>query len=163
MQSLTIRNIVFGVEDSLVSTLGFLAGVSIGGFEQRWIILSGLVLIFVEAFSMGVGSFLSEKTSEEFEQKRVVPLGTSLHAGFTMFVSYLFAGSIPLSPYLLLAGASAFWTSIICSLAALFALGFVSGRESRVNPVKVGVRMLIIGGGAMAIGGAIGSFIKAGL
>lgn len=158
--SLTIRNIIFGVEDSIVSTLGFLAGISIGGFDQRAIILSGLVLIFVEAFSMGVGSFLSEESSEEYEQKKSVPIATSLHAGLTMFVSYLVAGTIPLGPYFLLESSAAFWTSIFCSLAALFALGFFSGRESHVNPVRTGIRMLIVGGSAMAIGVLIGTFLK---
>lgn len=158
--SLTIRTIVFGVEDSLVSTLGVLAGVSIGGFERHAIILSGLVLIFVEAFSMGVGSFLSEESAEEFEQKKTVSPLRSLHAGATMFVSYFVAGSIPLGPYMLLPASSAFFTSIICSLAALFALGFFSGTESHVNPFKTGARMLLVGGSAMAIGIAIGSLLK---
>ncbi|MBI4268257.1 VIT1/CCC1 transporter family protein [Candidatus Uhrbacteria bacterium] len=158
--SLTIRNIVFGVEDSLVSTLGFLAGISIGGFDQRSIVLSGLILIVVEAFSMGAGSFLSEESTEEFEQKKTVSPLRSLHAGLTMFVSYLIAGSIPLGPYLLLPIQTAFSTSIICSLAALFTLGFFSGKEARVNPVTTGLRVLLVGGAAMAIGVAIGAWVK---
>lgn len=158
--SLTIRNIVFGVEDSLVSTLGFLAGISMGGFSQKMIILSGLVLIFVEAFSMGVGSFLSEESGEEYEQKKAVPLNTSIHAGLTMFASYLIAGIIPLGPYTLLPITAAFWMSITCSLAALFALGVYSGKMACVNPLHTGIRMLVMGGGAMAIGIIIGLFLK---
>lgn len=158
--SLTIRNVVFGIEDSLVSTLGFLAGISIGGFAQKSIILSGVILIFVEAFSMGVGSFLSEESTEEFEQKKTVSPLRSLHAGLTMFFSYVLAGSIPLGPYLLLSGETAFWTSVLCSLAALFALGFASGAGSRVNPMKTGIRVFALGGSAIGIGIGVSLLIR---
>ncbi|MEK7648631.1 MAG: VIT1/CCC1 transporter family protein [Patescibacteria group bacterium] len=158
--ALTIRNIVFGAEDSLVSTLGFLAGISVGGFEARFILLSGLVLVFVEAFSMGVGSFLSEESSEEYEQKKSVPLAPSLHAGLTMFASYLISGFIPLGPYFLFSPTTALWVSMACSLIALFILGYFSGSESGVHPFRTGIRMLVIGGGAMMIGIVIGQFLK---
>ena len=62
---LFVRNFIFGAEDSLVSTVGLLAGVASAGIPRKDIIISGVVLIFVEAFSMGVGSFLSERTTEE--------------------------------------------------------------------------------------------------
>ena len=61
-----IRNFVFGVEDSLVSTVGLLSGVAIAGVEQKYIFITGLILIFVEAFSMAVGSFLSEESAEKY-------------------------------------------------------------------------------------------------
>ena len=52
------RNFVFGVEDSLVSTVGLLSGISIAGVTNKTIIMTGVILIFVEAVSMGAGSFL---------------------------------------------------------------------------------------------------------
>src|SRR3989344_3129963 len=57
---LYVRNFIFGAEDSLVSTVGLLSGVAIGGVAKVDILLPGMVLIFVEAFSMAVGSFLAE-------------------------------------------------------------------------------------------------------
>ena len=65
--SLYIRNIVFGVEDSLVSTVGLLSGIALGDIPRSTILFTGLVYIFVEAFSMAVGSFLSEESVEEYE------------------------------------------------------------------------------------------------
>ena len=61
---LYMRNLIFGAEDSLVSTVGLLSGIAIGGVPKSAIILTGIVLIFVEAFSMGVGSYLSEYSVE---------------------------------------------------------------------------------------------------
>lgn len=61
----SIRELVFGVEDSLVSTLGVVIGVAAGTEDTRVVILSGVVLIVVEALSMGAGSFLSSKSHRE--------------------------------------------------------------------------------------------------
>lgn len=157
-RALYVRNIIFGVEDSLISTLGFLAGITVAGLRAQDILTTGLILILVEAFSMGVGSFLSEESVEEYEHHVSASLKNSLVAGLTMFFSYLFSGFIPLGPYIFLSPTAAFWPSIFLSLIALFFLGVFRGKMSRVNPVRTGIRMLVIGGCAMMIGICVGFF-----
>jgi len=56
---------VFGVEDSLVSTLGVLTGVAAGTQSTYVVVLSGVVLIFAEGLSMAAGSYLSSKAEGE--------------------------------------------------------------------------------------------------
>src|SRR3989338_6113284 len=92
---LYVRNFIFGAEDSLVSTVGLLAGVVSAGMLQREIIIAGLVLISVEAFSMSVGSFLSERTTEEFSTTFRKEESKSVFAAIIMFFSYLVCGFIP--------------------------------------------------------------------
>jgi len=58
----SIREIVFGLEDSLVSTLGALTGIAAGAQNTNLVILSGLTLVVVEATSMAAGSYLSSKS-----------------------------------------------------------------------------------------------------
>lgn len=66
-----IREVVFGLEDSLVSTLGAVTGIAAGTGNSFVVILSGIVLIFVEALSMSAGSYLSSKSvSEAFEKRQ---------------------------------------------------------------------------------------------
>ena len=60
--SMIVRNFTFGVEDSLVSTVGLLAGIAFAGVNAGTVVLTGAVLIFVEGFSMAVGSLLSEQS-----------------------------------------------------------------------------------------------------
>jgi len=60
-----IREIVFGFEDSLVSTLGAITGIAAGTGSGPVIILSGVVLVVVEAISMSSGSYLSSKSAKE--------------------------------------------------------------------------------------------------
>lgn len=60
-----LREVVFGLEDGLVSTMGALVGIAIGTQNTYVVILSGLVIITVESLSMAAGSFLSSKTELE--------------------------------------------------------------------------------------------------
>lgn len=151
-----LRNFIFGVEDSLVSTVGLLSGVAIAGAEARAIFVTGIILIFVEAFSMAAGSFLAEHSAEEFVQKTETPLRQPLFLGSVMFISYFVAGFVPLLPYVFFALNLAFWYSIGFSLSALFLLGVFSARVSGISFIKDGARMLIIGGIAIAVGVLVG-------
>ncbi|MDO8600668.1 MAG: VIT1/CCC1 transporter family protein [bacterium] len=155
---LYIRNFIFGVEDSLVSTVGLLSGVAIAGVERHTILLTGLVLIFVEAFSMGVGSFLSEHSVEEYAAQREVSSRRSVGGAVIMFGSYLVSGFIPLAPYVLWQASSAFWISIVFSLAALFLLGACGARLFKIGILRKGFEMLFVGGIAIGVGVFVGQF-----
>jgi len=67
----SIREIVFGLEDSLVSTLGVVVGVGAGTQDARVVMLSGVVLVIVEALSMAAGSFVSSKSHREMLQQAI--------------------------------------------------------------------------------------------
>lgn len=151
------RNFIFGVEDSLVSTVGLLSGIAIAGTPRNTIILSGVVLIFVESFSMGVGSFLSEHTAEEFAKQRATSGKGSIKSSIVMFASYFLAGFIPLAPYLFISDARAITVSVISSLTTLFVLGIASAKFFHGKILRKGFEMLLIGGFAIAIGIIVGS------
>jgi len=158
--ALYLRNFIFGVEDSLVSTVGLLSGIAVAGVPKRTILISGVVLIFVEAFSMAAGSFLSEHSAEEHKAEEELPVGTSVVAGTIMFFSYFIAGFIPFFPYLLFTSMIALYISIGISLIALFILGAASARYSKVKVVKRGMRMFIVGGIAIGLGVFVGSLLQ---
>ena len=153
------RNFIFGVEDSLVSTVGLLSGVAIADVERSTIILSGVVLIFVEAISMAAGSFLSESTAREFSGQKEQSLRPSMTSGAIMFCSYFLAGFIPLSPYLVFSTATAFPASIGASLFALCCLGVVSARLSKTGIARNVLRMVVVGGLAIAVGVIVGRIV----
>lgn len=157
---LYVRNFIFGAEDSLVSTVGLLAGVVSAGMAQSEILISGIVLICVEAFSMSVGSFLSERTTEEscigYEEKN----SNSLLASIIMFFSYFVCGMIPLFPYFFISINLAFWWSISLSLVSLFVLGFISAKILKTKILKSAIRMMLIGGLAIGLGVLVGMIMK---
>lgn len=65
-----VRDVVFGLEDSLVSTLGTITGVAVGTHDAFYVVLTGVVLVFVEAVSMAAGSYLSSKSAHELYTER---------------------------------------------------------------------------------------------
>ena len=155
-----IRNIVFGVEDSLVSTVGLLSGIASAGIGSHTILLTGVVLIFVEAFSMAAGSLLSENSVEEYEEHREMPLASGYSAAVVMFVSYFVSGFVPLLPYICLEPSVALPVSIFTSLLGLLLLGVFSGSYFRINIVHNGLKMLFIGGIAIIIGTFAGILLR---
>ena len=155
-----LRSFIFGVEDSLASTVGLLSGIAIAGVARETILLTGVILILVEAFSMAMGDFLSEYSSESYIRQAEVSSHRSFIAAFIMFFSYLLAGLIPLFPYLILASESAIWLSIGLSLLALFSLGVVGAKISNTNMLKSGLRMFLIGGIAIFVGIVVGTFLS---
>ena len=154
-----LRSIIFGVEDSLVSTTGLIAGLSIGAEDKKIVLLGGIVAIAVESVSMGAGEYLSDSAIEELDKLKR-HRDRPLVSGFLMFASYLLAGLVPLLPIVFMAYPASLWTSVAFALIGLFLLGFLKGRLLHTNPFRGGAKILIVGGMATALGVAVGLVFK---
>ncbi len=66
-----IRDFVFGMEDGLVSNLGLVLGVYIGGGDRYTIVLAGLSSMLAGAFSMAAGSYLAAKSQREVHEHEI--------------------------------------------------------------------------------------------
>lgn len=157
--ALYLRTIVFGINDSLVSTVGFLAGISVAGVPRATIILTGIIYALVEAFSMAMGDFLSEESAEEYMSHSNVNNRQSLISAILMFTSCVLASLIPLIPYIIFASGTALIASISLSVMSLFIVGALSARFSRLPMLWRGMRMALLGGAAIVMGVAIGTFM----
>lgn len=155
-----VRSTIFGISDSLVSTVGLLSGIDISGTTRQAIILAGVVYAFVEAFSMAVGSFLSEQSAAEYSAQGEVSETTPYVAGAIMFVSFVLASFIPIVSYIFLPLASALWISIALSLFSLFIVGGISAKISKTKILSHGLRMVVLGGAAILIGVIVGGAAK---
>jgi VIT1/CCC1 family predicted Fe2+/Mn2+ transporter len=154
-----LRSIIFGIEDSLVSTTGLVAGLSVGAADKRIVILGGAVAIAIEAVSMGAGEYLSDDAVQEVEKikrNRDKPL----ISGFLMLVSYLGAGLIPLAPVLVFEYPQSVYYSVLLALAGLFTLGYLKGKILHTSPFRGGLKILIVGGLATGLGVLVGSLFK---
>lgn len=66
-----IREVVFGMNDGLVSTVGFIAGVTGSLGESRLVFLSGMAAIMAGAVSMFIGAYIASKSQREFFEKEI--------------------------------------------------------------------------------------------
>lgn len=151
-----LRNFVFGVEDSLVSTVGVLSGVAVAGKDAKQIILTGLILISVEAFSMAVGSLLTEQSADEVFAKKEISLTREIPSAIIMFSSYFLSGLLALFPYLFFPIPFAFPLSVVVSLLVLILLGIFRAKFAHVPVFKSTLQMFILGGVAVGVGALIG-------
>jgi VIT1/CCC1 family predicted Fe2+/Mn2+ transporter len=84
-------------------------------------------------------------------------LGDALVVGGT----YLGAAFVPLWPYLVFPLTAALVASVLCTLAALFALGVIKGRLARMAIMTSGLQVMIIGSLSAGLGFAIGRIVNA--
>jgi VIT1/CCC1 family predicted Fe2+/Mn2+ transporter len=152
-----LRNFIFGAEDSLVSTVGLLSGVSFAGLTSKALVTSGLILILVEAISMSVGVYISEDSANELDGEK-----DSVYSDSTvMFLSYIVMGLIPLTPYLKYGNTpTAFYFSITVTIVALFLLGLFKGFYVKIHPVKSALKISILGGVVILLAISVGRLIK---
>lgn len=138
-----VRNLVYGVEDSLLSTTGVVVGVSFAGLSRREIIVTGLVLVLVEALSMSFGSFVSEDSFMEASDIQHTP-GKVFQYALIMFFSYVLAGLVPLIPFILdVHGAWKY--SVGLAIGALFCLILAVQKKPRKAAAVAGVGAVILG------------------
>jgi len=154
------RNFIFGVEDSLVSTVGLLSGVAVANVPEKTILLTGVVLLLVEGLSMAVGSFLTESSVDEYTHGTENLAKRNIVSGVIMFFSYFVSGFIPLLPYVLWPVDIALKLSVAFSVIALFLLGVVGAKMSGTSVIKDGFRMAIIGGIAITVGMIAGNILS---
>jgi len=67
----SIGELIFGLEDGIVSTGGAVIGIAAGSGDKKVVVLSGIVIIVVEALSMAAGTFLSSKSKRQMLERRV--------------------------------------------------------------------------------------------
>jgi vacuolar iron transporter family protein len=84
-------------------------------------------------------------------------LGDALVVGGT----YLGAAIVPLWPYLVFSLHTALLVSLLCTLAALFALGVAKGRVAHMPIVASGLQVAIVGSISAGLGYAIGRLVSA--
>lgn len=160
IKALYARNFIFGAEDALVSTVGLLAGIATAGVSRTDILVTGMVLIFVEAFSMAAGSFSSEYETEEYIAKRRVPAVHSTVSALIMFLAYFFFGLVTIIPYGLVLNGSAYIYSIGVSLISLLILGIASAKLFKIPIWRNTLRLFIVGAIAIAVGVTVGNIVS---
>ncbi len=148
-----VRNLTYGLEDSLISTTGVLVGVASAGFSRNAIIVTGLILILVEAVSMSFGAFLAEEHFLRTAKKEYTTKQVAFYA-FVMFISYTVAGLIPLLPFLF-GWRNAIVTSMILSMTTLYFMIWIFQR----NATKAFV-MTVIGYVIMMVSIRVGALVQ---
>jgi VIT1/CCC1 family predicted Fe2+/Mn2+ transporter len=217
----SIREVVFGAQDGILTTLGIVSGVGGASADRGAILITGCLSMLVGALSMGVGEYLGGRAERdvvrsaiEFEQREMAEMPDEEFAeqlayyglkGFTdeealtivrrleknpeiwlhemvrdefgidlreaedgglraplaMMGSFAIGGALPVIPYAIpqLTLATGMLVAFALAIAALFSIGFMSGRLSGKTPVRKGFEIVAFGAAVFAISWAAGHFI----
>ncbi|HEX7590999.1 MAG TPA: VIT1/CCC1 transporter family protein [Candidatus Limnocylindrales bacterium] len=88
-------------------------------------------------------------------------MGSPVAAGMGSLCAFAIGAFVPLLPFILLAGGTAFAVSIAASALALFAIGLAVSRLTHRHPLMTGVRQVVLGGMAAAVTYGVGSLMGA--
>lgn len=149
-----VRTVIFGVEDSLVSTTGLIAGLAAGTASKSVVIIGGVVAIAVEASSMGASEYISDDAISQAHRggKR----GEALRSGLLMTFAYFLAGLVPLAPVVFVSYPMSLYIAVILALIGIFILGLVKGRVLHTNPLRGAIKILVVGGLTTLFGLVVG-------
>jgi VIT1/CCC1 family predicted Fe2+/Mn2+ transporter len=215
----TLRAVIFGVSDGLVSNLALVMGVA--GASQgagSFVLLAGVAGLLAGAFSMAAGEYISMQSQRELFERQIAleraeleampeeeeaelaavyrskgfteseaaviarrmfqdpqhaldtlvreelgldpdELGSPWGAAMGSFVAFAIGALIPVIPYVVSAGSSAFLAAIALSIGALFAVGAGVSLLTGRSLLYSGARQVLIGAAAAAVTYVVGHAI----
>ena len=215
----TVRAVIFGVSDGLISNLSLVMGVA-GAASQNpsFIPLAGITGLLAGAFSMAAGEYISMQSQRELFERQIAleraemeampdeeeaelaasyrakgfapdeaariaakisedpeaaldilvreelgldpdQLGSPWGAAAGSFIAFAIGAAIPVVPYLFGVGTAILLTSLVISLAALFAVGAAVSLLTGRSLLFSGLRQLGIGLAAATVTFLIGTLI----
>jgi len=163
-QSYRLEGIAFGLADGLIMCLGLIIGVAEVTSDTRFVIITGIIGGFANAFGNSIGFFMSQ-SAERALQIQTINHGvtTRIHSKREVLVNSLFSFSatiaavlILLSPFTCLGMSHATIFTFIVGIVMAFVLGSYIGKISHESFYKEGLKYALL-----AILGAVVSHLIA--
>lgn len=166
-----LREFVYGGMDGAVTTFAVVTGAAGAGLPSRIILIIGFANVFADGFSMAVGSYLSEKSDQDVQKKQgketEADHQTAKAAAVATFISFVLVGFIPLSLYTFDFAFRTGWRSgdllvwsIILTLLAFSAIGYLRGRVAHVDKARTTMESLSLGVAAAVISYVVGNLLE---
>ena len=157
-----LKDIVYGANDGIVTTLVVIASVTGASMSPKAVLVLGIANLIADGFSMGTSNVLSVRSTVTAESRP--PLVAASRNGIATFIAFVLAGFIPLATYMLPLGGNGIRFPAACLLAALalFTVGACRSLFSDRPWLVAGLEMLVLGAIASAVAYGIG-FVAAAL
>jgi len=159
---------IYGANDGIITTFAVAAGVIGADLSLGIVLIIGFASLVADGFSMATSNYLAQKSEraviekiEGIRQARREIHTNPYTSALVTFVAFIFAGLIPLAPFLFTADIGAVLPYAIFTTGfALFSIGaartLVTGRHWFMS----GLEMALIGGAAASLAYFIGEFIS---
>lgn len=165
-----LREFVYGGMDGAVTTFAIVTGAAGANLGSKVILILGLANVLADGFSMAVGSYLSEKSDQQLNEKRSDKMNyrseSAVTASIATFISFVIVGFVPLLVYIvdytfsLGLGDDALVYSVLLTLLAFTVVGYLRGVVTGVDRSKSVLESLGLGLAAAVISYAVGNSIE---
>ena len=159
-----IRELIYGANDGIITTFAVVAGVAGGGLPLRIVLIIGAANLLADGLSMAVGNYLSIRAHESVLEAQDLPEEEAqpLRHGAAMFLAFVGAGVLPLVPYMIPElPLDRLVSSIVLTLAALFAVGASRALVANVRWWPAGLEMFALGAVVAAVAYGSGALVAA--
>lgn len=163
-----LRDIIFGAHDALLTNIGIVTGFVAALQSGHLIIMAALIDVFISAFAMAFGTYLSRTSESEYlegqldKEKHTAlqdALANPISAAVVMWFTYVVAGFIPLIPFFFnLEPALSLRYGTVLAMLVFFTVGAFKGMITKTSPWKSGFQFLCFGAFAAVVGYLIGSY-----
>ena len=143
-----IRDFVYGANDGIITTFAVVSGVAGGSLSHLAILVVGAANLAADGVSMGVGNLLAIRADERAREAEGLPELERYpwKHGLATLLAFVFAGSVPLVPFLLpIAPAMRMTAATTATFATLFLLGAVRALITRDQWWRSGLETLGLG------------------
>lgn len=153
------RNLVFGIQDAAVTTIGILAGVSAVELPRIYIARVVGISVVVSAVSMGIGSYQSERTAQNFEEQ---PNRREMFFGaLIMSAAYFCTGLFLMAPiFLVRRTAIMLLATVALALILSFMGSWYTATEAGVDPSANALEAVLLSSLALAAGFVSGRILR---
>jgi len=151
-ESYRLEGIAFGLADGLIMCLGLIIGVAEVTSDTLFVIITGIIGGFANAFGNSIGFFMSQ-SAERALQLQSIDHGamTRIHSKREIFTNTLFAFTstiaatlLLLSPFTCLYMNDAVILTFVIGTVMAFILGSYVGKTSHENPYKEGLKYALL-------------------
>jgi vacuolar iron transporter family protein len=160
---LYIRDLVYGANDGLITTLAVVAGVEGAELSSRVILILGAANLVADGVSMGASNYLGIRSERAVARAAGViddGAGRPVAHGIVTFGAFVVVGSVPLIAYLApISTASRFTVSCVLTLATQFVVGAARTLVTAERWWWSGLEMLAVGSAAAAFAYGIGRWL----
>jgi VIT1/CCC1 family predicted Fe2+/Mn2+ transporter len=154
-----IGDLVYGANDGIITTFAIVAGVAGANLSPAVVIILGISNVLADGFSMASSNYLARKSEKDYLDnigKEDGNVNNPIKNAVVTFFAFIFAGSIPLVPYVFGVKENVFNYAILATSIALFTVGSLRARVTGMNWVKAGMEMLLVGALAAGVAYFIG-------
>jgi len=152
-ESYRLEGIAFGLADGLIMCLGLIIGIVEVTASTRFVIITGIIGGFANAFGNSIGFFMSQSAERALQIHETTDLGatTRIHSKKEILANTLFAFTstiaavlVLLSPFIVLPINQATILTFVIGTIMAFILGSYVGKISHEKPYKEGLKYALL-------------------